>query len=104
MRAEFRTAAFICLILVGIAAGRPQASAPEIDPRVVEEVRWKAGYVNPIPPPQEFNSALLWGIAIADTRIPHYRSATVKVAWTQLSCVVNGKSVVLNDDQGGVRG
>jgi hypothetical protein len=92
------------IILAAIAAGMAQTGAPEIDPRVPDEVRWKAGYVNPIPPPREFNSALLWGIAIADTRVPGYQSAGVGIAWTKLSCVVDGKSVVLNDDQGSVRG
>ena len=81
-----------------------QMGTPEIDPRVPDEVRWKAGYVNPIPGPREFNSALLWGIAIADTRVPGYQSANVEIAWTKLSCVVEGKSIVLNADQGSVRG
>ena len=92
------------MILVGIAAGVPQGGDPEIDPHVPDDVRWKAGYVNPIPPPREFNSVLLWGIAIADTRIPDYQLATIGIGWTKLSCVVDGKSIVLNDDQGGVRG
>jgi hypothetical protein len=92
------------MILACIAAAMAQAGAPKIDPRAPDEVRWKAGYVNSIPPPREFNSALLWGIAIADTRIPGYQSAKVEIAWTQLSCVVDGKRVVLNDDQGSVRG
>lgn len=104
VRARLRTIAVICVILVGIAAGMPQAGAQTIDPRVPDDVRWKSGYVNPLPPPREFNSALLWGIAIADTRVPDYQSATVKIAWTRLSCLVEGKSVVLNDDQGSVRG
>jgi hypothetical protein len=92
------------MILVGIASGMPQSGAQEIDPRVPDDVRRKAGYVNPIPPPREFNSALLWGIVIADTRVPGYQLATVEIAWTRLSCLVGGKSVVLNDDQGSVRG
>jgi hypothetical protein len=92
------------MIVVGITVGMSQAGAQEIDPRVPDEVRWKAGYVNLIPPPREFNSALLWGVAIADTRVLGYQSANVEIVRTRLSCVVDGKSVVLNDDQGSVRG
>ena len=104
MREKFRNTAVICVILVGVATSMAQPGTPEIDPRVPDEVRWKAGYVNPIPAPREFNSALLWGIAIADTRVPGYQSANVEIAWTKLFCVVEGKSIVLNDDQGSVRG
>jgi hypothetical protein len=89
----------------------PQGRAPSPfafvvfnDPRVPEEVSYKAGYVNPDPKPPGFSSVLLWGIAIADTRVPSYEAATVEVARTQLSCRVNGKEVVLTDDAGKVRG
>ena len=92
------------MILAGVATGTAQAGAPAIDPRVPAEVRWKAGYVSRIPPPREFSSVLLWGIAIADTRVAGYRSAIVEIAWTRLSCGVKGKNFVLNDDQGSVRG
>jgi hypothetical protein len=74
------------------------------DPRIPEEVSYKAGYVNPEPAPSGFTSVLLWGIALADTRVPGYESATVEVARTQLSCLTGGKEVVLNDDTGKVRG
>ncbi|HWY56488.1 MAG TPA: IPT/TIG domain-containing protein [Terriglobales bacterium] len=74
------------------------------DPRVPDEVGYKAGYVNPIPPRRDFQSALLWGIAIADTRIPDHESAKVEIASTQLTCRVDGKDVILNDDDGNVRG
>jgi hypothetical protein len=74
------------------------------DPRVPDEVSYKAGYVNTVPPPRDFKSALLWGIAIADTRVPGHESAEVEVASTQLSCRVDGKYVILNDDSGSVRG
>jgi hypothetical protein len=74
------------------------------DPRVPEEASYKAGYVNSIPAPEGFLSVLLWGIAIADTRIPDYSSATIEVAWTQLSCKADGREIVLNDDRGSVRG
>jgi hypothetical protein len=47
---------------------------------------------------------MLWGIAIADTRVPGYERATVEIANTQLTCRVDGTDVVLNEDAGGVRG
>ncbi len=74
------------------------------DPRIPDEVSYKAGYVNPVPAPRGFNSAMLWGIAIADTRVPGYESAKVEIASTQLTCRVDGKDVILNDDAGNVRG
>jgi hypothetical protein len=74
------------------------------DPRIPEEVSYKAGYVNPEPAPAGFSAVLLWGIAIADTRVPGYESATVEVARTRLSCLADGREVVLNDDSGKVRG
>jgi hypothetical protein len=75
------------------------------DPRVPDGVGWKAGYVNPVRPPPEFKSVLLWGIAIADTRVPQHQSAWVEIAWTRLACRVDGgKDVVLNDDYGKIRG
>jgi hypothetical protein len=74
------------------------------DPRVPEEVSYKAGYVNPVRPPDDFKSALLWGIAIADTRIAGYESAKIEIASTQLTCHADGKNVILNDDIGAVRG
>jgi hypothetical protein len=74
------------------------------DARIPPEVRYKSGYVNRAGIPNEFNSAMLWGIAIADTRVSGYEKAQVEIAHTQLSCRVNGKDVVLNDDWGHVRG
>ena len=74
------------------------------DPRVPQEVSYKSGYVNSVPAPSGFSSAMLWGIAIADTRVSGYESATVEIAWTQLSCRADGRDVVLNDDTGKVRG
>jgi hypothetical protein len=35
------------------------------DPRIPDEVSYKAEYVNPAPRPANFGSARLWGIAIA---------------------------------------
>jgi hypothetical protein len=62
------------------------------------EVKFKSGYVNSQGRPEGFTSAMLWGIAIADTRVPGYESATVEIAETRLTCRVDGKDVVLNDD------
>ena len=85
-------------------ASSPFAFVVTNDPRVPEEVSYKVGYVNPVRPPDDFKSALLWGIAIADARIPGYESAKVEIASTQLTCRVDGKDVILNDDIGAVRG
>jgi hypothetical protein len=85
-------------------ATSPVAFVVTNDPRIPDEVSYKAGYVSPTPPPTDFHSALLWGIAIADTRVPGYESAQVEVAWTQLSCRIDRKDVILNDDSGNVRG
>jgi len=74
------------------------------DPRIPEDVSYKSGYINSVPAPPGFASALLWGIAIADTRVSGYEAATVEIAWTQLSCRVDAKDVILNDDTGRVRG
>jgi hypothetical protein len=73
-------------------------------PQIPDEVRYKTGYVNPVPAPANFSSVLLWGIAIADTLVRGYESAQVEVASTRLSCRVDGREVVLNDDGGQVRG
>ena len=94
-------------ITVVTARGRaasPSAFVVSNDPRVPDEVSYKAGYVNPIPPPANFKSVLLWGIAIADTRVPGHESARVEIASTKLTCRVDGKDVILNDDRGDVRG
>jgi hypothetical protein len=47
---------------------------------------------------------MLWGIAIADTRVPGYEKAQVEISHTKLTCRVDGKDVVLDDDKGTVRG
>ena len=94
---------------VTVVTARGRASSPfafvvSNDPRVPDEVSYKAGYVNPVPRPRDFKSALLWGIAIADTRVPGYESAEVEIASTQLTCRVGSRDVILNDDSGNVRG
>jgi hypothetical protein len=78
--------------------------SPQCDSRVPPEVRYKSGYINPAPKPPDFTSAMLWGIAIADTRVPGYENATVEIARTQLTCRVDGRDFVLNDDRSEVRG
>jgi hypothetical protein len=72
--------------------------------RVPDEVRYKSRYLNSSTKPEDFNSAMLWGIAIADTRVVGYENAAVEVARVRLSCRVNGEDVVLNDDRAAVRG
>ncbi len=94
----------ITLIAPQTRAASPFAFVVESDPRVPDEASYKAGYVNSTPAPEGFSSVLLWGIAIADTRVSGYASATIEVAWTQLSCRADGHEVVLNDDRGAVRG
>jgi hypothetical protein len=47
---------------------------------------------------------MLWGIAIADTRVTGYQHAQIEIAHTQLCCRVDGKDVILNDDRGIVQG
>ena len=74
------------------------------DPRIPDEVKFRAGYIHPEPRPANFGSAMLWGIAIADPRASGYEAATVEVSWMQLSCRVGGKDFVLNEDKGRVRG
>ncbi len=88
------------LLLLGI----PFLSLAQTDPRIPPEVLHKSGYVNAIPKPADFTSAMLWGIAIADTRIPGNKKAVVEISRLQLSCRVEGKDIVLNDDTGNVRG
>jgi IPT/TIG domain-containing protein len=55
----------------------PFAFVVSNDPRVPDEVSYKAGYVNAVAAPR-FKSALVWGIAIADTRVPVHESAEIE--------------------------
>jgi hypothetical protein len=82
----------------------PSAFAVVNDPRVPDEVSHKSGCVNSAPRPHDFHSARMWGIAIADTRVPGYESAYVEIASTQLSCRIDGREIVLNEDRGNVHG
>jgi len=92
--------AIAAFLLAGLTVAQRESS----DPRIPDEVKFKTGYINPIPRPADFKSAMLWGIAIADTRIPGYQSATVELASTQLICRADGKNETLNRDSGNVRG
>src|SRR6266480_7831960 len=47
---------------------------------------------------------MLWGIAIVDTRVPGYKKSQAEISHTKLTCRIDGKDVVLNDDKGTVRG
>jgi hypothetical protein len=88
------------LLLFAISA----ACLSQTESRVPPEVKFKSGYINSIPKPADFTSAMLWGIAIADTRVSGFEKAQVEISETQLSCRVDGKDVILNDDRGQVRG
>jgi hypothetical protein len=76
----------------------------QVNGRIPPEVRIKSGYVNPAPKPADFHAVMLWGIAIADTRVDGFEAARVEIARTQLSCRVNGEDILLNDDAGEVHG
>ena len=77
---------------------------PDGDSRLPPEVAHKSGYVNPGGSPPGFSSAMLWGIGIADTRVPGYERAAIEIARMRLACRVNGEDIVLNDDRGKLRG
>lgn len=96
----------ITVITPSGSAVSPSPFAVVNDPRIPDEVGFKSGYINPAPRPADFTSARLWGIAIADQRVPGHESAQVEIAWTQLSCRENGanQDVILNDDAGQVNG
>jgi len=85
-----------------LVVASPLLSQP--DPRIPPEVLHKTGYVNRVPKPSDFSSAMLWGIAIADPRVPGFKDAQVEIGRVQLSCRVDGKDRVLNDDRGELRG
>jgi hypothetical protein len=91
----------LLIFLPFLSFAQTDSGIPE---RVPDEVRYKSGYINPSPKPSDFTSAMLWGIAIADTRIPGHEQAQVEIARTQLTCRAAGKDIALNDDRGDVRG
>jgi hypothetical protein len=71
---------------------------------IPDEAKFKKGYINSRGRPADFHSVMLWGIAIADTRVPGYESAEVEIANLRLACRVDGKDVLLIDDVGRLRG
>lgn len=85
------------LVLCVLCGAQTQSPIPP-------EVKFKSRYVNPNPKSAEFTSAMLWGIAIADTRVTGYQHATVEIAHARLTCRVDGREIILNDDSGNVRG
>ena len=88
----------IAILLLCLAcAGQTQSPIPP-------EVKFKSRYVNPKPKPAEFTSAMLWGIAISDARVSGHERATVEISHTELTCIVDGHKLVLNDDAGKIRG
>ena len=82
----------------------PQLNSAKDRGLVPPEVRFESSYINPVPKPIEFTSAMLWGIAIADTRVAGYEKSQIEISRAQLTCRVDGKDVVLNDDKAAVRG
>ncbi|HKS72894.1 MAG TPA: hypothetical protein VJQ82_06820, partial [Terriglobales bacterium] len=94
-----RNATSLLLVLLFAAPVFAQSDA-----RIPPEVLHKSGYVNAVPKPPDFHSAMLWGIAIADRRVAGFEKAQIEIAGVQLSCRVDGKERVLNDDRGKLRG
>lgn len=100
-----RTTTSVITVLTPVArVTSPFAFAVVNDPRIPEEVSYKAGYANPEPAPPGFTSVMLWGIALADTRVAGFESAKVEVARVQLSCQIDGREIVLIDDRGSLHG
>ena len=71
--------------LLSIPVPRPDGFA---DP---PEVLHKSSYVNSVPKPPDFTSAMLWGIAIADTRVPGYEKAVVEISRVNSHATWRGK-------------
>jgi hypothetical protein len=68
------------------------------------EVLHKTGYVNLAGRPAGFRAVMLWGIAIADTRVEGYESARVEVSSLELSCRTDGEDHDLIHDVGRMHG
>ena len=101
---RWAVSAKIRVMALGGQATSPSEFVVQNDPRIPEDVGWKSGYVHPVRAPKDFKSALLWGIAIADSRGGNAGAARVEIASAKLSCRVDGKDFVLNDDAGKIRG
>lgn len=102
--AKPRRAIFLWICLAATAFACTFMFAVLDDPRIPDEVRHKAGYVNPAGRPADFHSVMLWGIAIADTRAAGYESARVEISSVELSCRANGNDSVLIHDTGRIHG
>jgi len=94
---------WVMAVLLGCAVAQV-ARDGRLASLIPDEVKYKKGFVNPGGRPEGFNSAMLWGIAIADTRVSGYEQAQVEVGSARLSCHINEHEVVLNDDHGALRG
>ena len=99
-----RLAIFLWIFLLASAFPPSALPAAPNDPRVPDEVRFKAGYVNPVGRPADFRSVMVWGIAISDMRVAGYKSARVEISSVQLSCRTDGKDSVLIHDVGRIHG
>lgn len=71
---------------------------------IPSEVRYKHGYVNTKGKPPEFTSAMPWGIAITSRSVPGAQPARIEIARLRFSCRLDGKEVILNDDEAAIRG
>ena len=101
---EPRGAIFLWICLLASAFPPAVVLAAQSNPRVPEEARFKAGYVNPIGRPADFHSVMLWGIAIADTHVAGYKSARVEISSVELFCRTDGKDSLLIHDIGRIHG
>lgn len=96
--------ATIVIAILGACGSCPAQADTRVPLSIPPEVLHKSGYINSASRPADFTSAMLWGIAIADTRNPDYRTATVEISRAQFTCRADGTEFILNDDQGAVRG
>lgn len=92
------------VVICGVTFFSVAALSGEVASVIPPEVRFKSGYLNPVRRPPNFTSAMPWGIAIADSRVPGFENAMVEIARTRMTCRAGGKEIVLNDDRGDVRG
>ncbi|HEX8814409.1 MAG TPA: hypothetical protein VF753_02815 [Terriglobales bacterium] len=89
-------------LLIGFLACAVAATAQTAP--LPDEVLHKIGYVNPSGRPADFHAVMLWGIAIADTRVPGFESARVEISSVELSCRADGKDYQLIHDVGRIHG
>jgi hypothetical protein len=94
----------ITVVTPQVRASSPFAFVIANDPRVPDEVSYKTGYVNAVAPPRDLKSGATLGNRNRRHPRPGHESAEMEIASTQLICRVDGKGVILNDNQGNVRG